>query len=48
VSKVSHHDHDDTAEPVLTFGELAEAVKHAPPPTDDDVPITRDGRVLNC
>jgi len=47
VSKVSHHDHDGGAEPILTFEELAEAVKHAPPPTDDDVSITWDGRVIN-
>jgi len=36
VGKASHPDHDDGAEPVLTFEELAEAVKHAPPPTDDE------------
>jgi hypothetical protein len=47
VSKVSRPDHDDSAEPVLTFEELAEAVKHAPPPTDDDVSITWDRRVIN-
>lgn len=32
---------------VLTFEELAEAIKHAPPPTDDDVSITWDGRRLD-
>jgi hypothetical protein len=47
VSKVSRPDHDDGMEPVLTFEELAEAVKHAPPPTDDDVSITWDRRVIN-
>jgi hypothetical protein len=47
VSKVSSDDHDDGAELVLTFEELAEAVKHAPPPTDDDVTVTWDGRVIN-
>jgi len=47
VGKVSCPDHDDGVEPVLTFEELAEAVKHAPPPTDDDVSITWDGRVIN-
>ena len=33
--------------PVLTFEELAEAVRDAPPPTADDVPITWDGRRLD-
>jgi hypothetical protein len=47
VSKVGPHGHDDTVELALTFEELAEAVKHAPPPTDDDVMITWDGRVIN-
>jgi hypothetical protein len=47
VGKVSCSDHDDGVEPVLTFEELAEAVKHAPPPTDDDVSITWDGRAIN-
>jgi len=47
VSKVSHHDHDDGAELALTFEELAEASRHAPPPTDDDVTVTWDGRVIN-
>lgn len=32
---------------VLTFEELAEDVRHAPPPTDDDVSITWDGRAIN-
>jgi hypothetical protein len=27
--------------------ELAEASSHAPPPTDDDVTVTWDGRVIN-
>lgn len=35
------------AAPVLTFEELAEAVKIAPPPTADDVSITWDGRRLD-
>jgi len=47
VSTASRPDHDDGAEPFLTFEELAEAVKHAPPPTDDDVTVTWDGRVIN-
>jgi len=38
---------DDGSELVLTFEELAEAVKHAPPPTDDDVSITWDGRAID-
>ena len=33
--------------PVLTFEELAKAVKHAPPATSDDVSITWDGRAIN-
>ena len=33
--------------PVLTFEELAEAVRNAPPPTADDVSITWDGRRLD-
>ena len=32
---------------MLTFEELAEAVKHAPPPADDDVSITWDGRAID-
>jgi hypothetical protein len=39
--------HDDGPELVLTFEELADAVKHAPPPTDDDVSITWDGRAID-
>lgn len=35
------------SEPVLTFEEWAEARKHSPPPTDDDVTITWDGRAIN-
>ncbi len=38
---------DSEAELVLTFQELAEAVRHAPPPTEDDVTVTWDGRVIN-
>ena len=38
---------DSEAELVLTFQELAEAVRHAPPPTEDDVTVTSDGRVIN-
>ncbi|MGH9171433.1 MAG: hypothetical protein ACRD0Z_11265 [Acidimicrobiales bacterium] len=30
--------------PVLTAEELAEALRHAPPPTPDDVTILWDGR----
>jgi len=37
----------DDAAPVLTFEELAEAVRDAPPPTADDVSITWDGRRLD-
>jgi hypothetical protein len=47
VSEASRHDNDESAEPVFTFEELAEAIKHAPPPTDDDVSITWDGRAIN-
>ncbi len=39
--------HDSGPELVLTFEELAEAVKHAPPPTADDVSITWDGRAID-
>lgn len=39
--------HDSGPELVLTFEELAEAVKHASPPTADDVSITWDGRAIN-
>jgi hypothetical protein len=35
------------AKPVLSFDELAELVRHAPPPTPDDVSITADGRRLD-
>jgi hypothetical protein len=35
------------AQVVRTFREMAEAFEHAPPPTDDDVCITRDGRRLD-
>jgi hypothetical protein len=35
------------AQPVLTAEELAEALRHAPPPTPDDVTILRDGRRLD-
>jgi len=44
---MTDQDHDSGPEPVLTFEELTEAVKHAPPPTDDDVSITWDGRAIN-
>jgi hypothetical protein len=37
---------DDVA-PVLTFEELADAVRSSPPPTTDDVSITWDGRRLD-
>lgn len=37
----------DDAAPALTFEELAEAVRNAPPPTPDDVSITWDGRRLD-
>lgn len=33
--------------PVATFEELAKAIKHAPPPTPDDVSITWDGRAID-
>ncbi|MGH9123683.1 MAG: hypothetical protein ACRDZ8_03015 [Acidimicrobiales bacterium] len=35
------------AKPVLSFDELAELVRDAPPPTPDDVSITADGRRLD-
>ena len=38
-----HQDHDGRAELALTFEELAEASR----PTDDDVTVTWDGRVIN-
>lgn len=47
VSRQYHQDHDGGAELTLTFEELAEASRHAPPPTDDDVTVTWDGRVIN-
>jgi hypothetical protein len=34
-------------QPVRTWREIAQMVEDAPPPTDDDVPITRDGRRLD-
>jgi len=46
-SEASRHDSDESAELVLTFDELAQAIKHAPRPTDDDVSITWDGRAIN-
>lgn len=47
MSDVRSHDGDNGPEPVLTFEEWAEALKHAPPPTPDDVSITWDGRAIN-
>lgn len=35
------------AEPVMSAEELFERVRHAPPPTDDDVTILWDGRRLD-
>jgi hypothetical protein len=35
------------AQPVMTVEELAEALRHAAPPTDDDVTILWDGRRLD-
>lgn len=35
------------AQPVLTAEELIERVRHAPPPTEDDVTILWDGRRLD-
>lgn len=35
------------AKPVLTAEELFEKLRHAPPPTEDDVTITSDGRRLD-
>lgn len=34
-------------QPVMTAEELAEALRHAPPPTPDDVTILRDGRRID-
>jgi hypothetical protein len=41
-----HHEAVDDAAPVLTFEELADAVRRAPSPADD-VSITWDGRRLD-
>jgi hypothetical protein len=35
------------AQLVLTGEEWIESIRHAPPPTPDDVPITRAGRRLD-
>jgi hypothetical protein len=35
------------AKPVLTAEELAEALRHASPPTPDDVTVLRDGRRID-
>jgi len=35
------------AQPVMTAEELAEDLRHAPPPTPDDVTILRDGRRID-
>jgi hypothetical protein len=35
------------AQPVMTAEELIERVRHAPPPTPDDVTILWDGRRLD-
>jgi hypothetical protein len=35
------------AQPVMTVEELAEALRKAPPPTEDDVTILWDGRRLD-
>jgi hypothetical protein len=37
----------DDVKLALTFAELADAVRNAPPPTADDVSITWDGRRLD-
>jgi len=42
-----YRDAVDDAAPVLTFEELADALRSAPPPTADDVSITWDGRRLD-
>jgi hypothetical protein len=34
-------------QPVMTAEEWFEAMRHARPPSGDDVPITRDGRRLD-
>jgi hypothetical protein len=36
-----------TAKPVLTADELAKALRHAAPPTEDDVTILEDGRRID-
>jgi hypothetical protein len=36
-----------TAKPVLTADELAEALRHAAPSTEDDVTILEDGRRID-
>jgi hypothetical protein len=35
------------AKPVLAADELAEALRHAAPPTEDDVTILEDGRRID-
>ncbi|MGH3471282.1 MAG: hypothetical protein ACRDPG_04445 [Nocardioidaceae bacterium] len=35
------------AQPVMTAEELAEALRHAPPPTPDDVTVLCDGRRID-
>lgn len=35
------------AQPVMTAEQWFEAMRHAGPPSSDDVPITRDGRRLD-
>jgi len=35
------------AQPVMTADELIERMRHAGPPTADDVPVTLDGRRLD-
>jgi hypothetical protein len=35
------------AKPVLAADELAEALRHATPPTEDDVTILEDGRRID-
>ena len=35
------------AQPVMTGDEWVERMRHARPPTPDDVPITHDGRRLD-
>jgi hypothetical protein len=35
------------AQPVMTAEELAEAMQHAPPPSEDDVTILPDGRRID-